>query len=81
MLLLERCIRFIASLGALSAGASGVDREMRLDDFVTSVLCIDASEWAAVSTPSLAEGVRLSSLGSAYVAPTIPQSHSFDMAI
>ena len=62
---LERCIRFVASLGS-GAGRAGVDSNMPLGEFVTTLLHLDPTQWADVSTPTLAEGVQLSTLASAY---------------
>ena len=39
---------------------------MSLGEFVTTLLRLDPTQWADVSTPTLAEGVQLSTLASAY---------------
>lgn len=65
MVFLERCIRFVASLGS-GAGGAGIDGGMTLEQFVTAVLHVDPAEWALIRTPTLADGIKLETLGSGY---------------
>jgi len=65
MLFIERCVRFISSLGG-GGGGVGLDPDMTLERFATTVLIVDAAEWTTLRTPSLSDGVTMSTLGSTY---------------